>query len=381
MVEDDHNDELYAMQLATASVLPMALKAAIELGVFDIISSAGSTASLSPAQIASQLAASTTGSSSSAAADVGQRLDPILHLLASHSVLTSCPTKTRGDGFPRSYGLAPVAKFFLKDHGKGSSSEGKRRGSLAPFVSLVQDRVILDSWMHLKDWVMEGGGTPFYKAHGMNGMEYMNKDPRFKDVFASSNSELSPLVTEAVVDSYCEEQQGFAGVKSLVDVGGGDGSTIHRILSRVPTIVKAINFDLPTVVQKSPSFPGVEHVAGDMFESVPQGDAVFIKWVVHMVDDEQCLKLLKNCHQSTPEKGKVVIVEVVIPETSETNVAAKALLQFNLYRNGVKPHGKERTLRELESLAGQAGFARVRVACSAYNFSVVELLKLCDAPA
>uniref|UniRef100_F6HU95 O-methyltransferase C-terminal domain-containing protein n=1 Tax=Vitis vinifera TaxID=29760 RepID=F6HU95_VITVI len=26
---------------------------------------------------------------------------------------------------------------------------------------------------------------------------------------------------------------------------------------------------------------GVEHVAGDMFTSVPNGDAIFMKWILH----------------------------------------------------------------------------------------------------
>ncbi|CAN0890122.1 Flavone 3'-O-methyltransferase OMT2 [Linum grandiflorum] len=227
--------------------------------------------------------------------------------------------------------------------------------------------------MCLKEAVVEGGGNAFYKAYGMKGMEYTKKDARFREVFRRSNSELSPLVTETILDRY--SAQGFAGVESLVDVGGGNGYTLHLILCRVPTISKAVNFDLPSVIADAPSYPGVEHVAGDMFESVPKGDAIFIKWVMHMWEDEECLKLLRNCFKATPENGKVVVVDTVIPETSETTVAAKALLQFNLYRNGVKPHGKERSLAQFHNLAQLAGFASVRVACSAFNFSVLEFLK------
>ncbi|CAI0396478.1 unnamed protein product [Linum tenue] len=354
-MEDDHDAELYAMQLATASVLPMAMKTAIELGVFDVITSAGPAASLSPAQIASQLAASTTDSSSSASADdVGQRLDPILHLLASHSVLTSSPRNVDhgggggdGDGFQRSYGLAPVAKYFLKD--------GNKTG------------------MHLKDSVVEGG-TPFNRAYRMDGMEFMRGNPRFREVFAGSITEFSPIVMEAFLERYCEE--GFAGVKSLVDVGGGDGSSSRAIVSRVSTIRNAINFDLPFVVQNAPSYPGVEHV-GDMFESVPKGDVIFMKWILHLWDDEQCVKIFRNCYQATPENGKVVIVDALIPETSETSAAAaaKASLMFNLYRMSMKPQGKERTLSQFDSLAKQAGFSHARIACFAYNFAVVEFLK------
>ncbi|CAN1235445.1 Caffeic acid 3-O-methyltransferase [Linum perenne] len=349
-MEQEHRHELYAMQLATASVTPMALKAAIELGVFDIINSAGAGASLSPAQIASKLASTMAAAAASDVDDrvdsIAERLDPILQLLSSHSILT-CDDS--GDGLiRRSYGLAPVARFFVKDGG----------GSL----------------MHLKDSVLEGGGNAFYKAYGMNGGDYMGKDQRFREAFFGSISELSPLIMEAFLERY--SNGGFQGVETLVDVGGGNGSSIHLISSRVPTIRKAINFDLPFVLEKSTLYSGVEHVAGDMFESVPKGDAIFMKWILHLWDDEQCLKILSNCYNALPENGKVVAIDALVPETSNETTDHKALLQFSLYRMNTKPQGKERTLTQFDSLAKQVGFSRARIACYAYNFAVFEFIKL-----
>ncbi|CAN0928222.1 Caffeic acid 3-O-methyltransferase 2, partial [Linum grandiflorum] len=317
---DDHihhneeDDELYAIQLATASVAPMALKCAIELGVLDIINSAGQGASLTPEQIASHLADHDVG-------PIADRLDPILRLLSSHSILIRDGSTIRG-----SYGLAPVARFFVKGGGGGS---------LGPFVCMIQDKVVLDAWLHLKDSVLEGGGNAFYKAYGMNGGDYIGKDQRYRETFFGAISEFNPLIMERFLERY----SGFEGVETLVDVGGGNGSGVHLISSRFPTICKAINFDLPSVVEKSPSYPGVEHVAGDMFKSVPKGDAIFMKWILHLWDDEQCLKILTNCHKSLPENGKVVIVDALDPETS--NEATKAMLQFSLYRDNTKPQGKE----------------------------------------
>ncbi|CAN1175641.1 Caffeic acid 3-O-methyltransferase [Linum perenne] len=346
------------MQLATASVTPMALKAAIELGVFDIINSAGAGASLSPAQIASKLVADVDDRVDS----IAERLDPILQLLSSHSILTC---DDRGDGLiRRSYGLAPVARFFVKGGG----------GSLGPLVCMIQDRVVLDAWMHLKDSVLEFGGNAFYKAYGMNGGDYMGKDPRFREAFFGSISELSPLIMEAFLERY--SNGGFQSVETLVDVGGGNGSSIHLISSRVPTIRKAINFDLPFVLEKSTLYSGVEHVAGDMFESVPKGDAIFMKWILHLWDDEQCLKILSNCYNALPENGKVVAIDALVPETSNEATDHKALLQFSLYRMNTKPQGKERTLTQFDSLAKQVGFSRARIACYAYNFAVFEFIKL-----
>lgn len=77
--EDNYS---YAMELASSSVLPMVLMAAVELKVLDIIAKAGPGAQLSPSEIASQLPAATRNP------DAPEMLDRMLRLLASHSILT-----------------------------------------------------------------------------------------------------------------------------------------------------------------------------------------------------------------------------------------------------------------------------------------------------
>jgi len=65
-------------------------------------------------------------------------------------------------------------------------------------------------------------------------------------------------------------------VNVLVDVGGGVGNTLGVVTSKYPNI-KGINFDLTCALAQAPSYPGVEHVAGDMFVDVPTGDAMILK--------------------------------------------------------------------------------------------------------
>ena len=105
-----------------------------------------------------------------------------------------------------------------------------------------------------------------------------------------------------IMNAFFANYDGFEGVKSLVDVGGGVGSAASIIVKKFPHI-RAINFDLPHVIasapkdipgMKNPNFlnfqqstdilvtiheivAGVEHVAGDMFESVPSADVILLK--------------------------------------------------------------------------------------------------------
>ncbi|XP_022143519.1 caffeic acid 3-O-methyltransferase-like, partial [Momordica charantia] len=127
--------------------------------------------------------------------------------------------------------------------------------------SLIQDQVFLDSWRELKNAVIEGG-VAFNRAHGgVHAFEYPDFDTRFNKVFNTAMLNETTMGIKKIVESY----KGFANLKQLVDVGGGLGVTLQIITSKYPSI-EGINF-----IRDAPAYPGVEHVGGDMFESVPRG--------------------------------------------------------------------------------------------------------------
>lgn len=232
---DDEAAVLYAMQLVSFSVLPMTLKAAIELKLLETISLAGPGAQLTPAEIAARLP-----SISNPEAPV--MLDRILRLLASYSILT-CSLSPSGD---RSYGAAPVCKYLTPN------ADGV---SMAALSLMNQDRVLMESWYHLKDAVIEGG-IPFNKAFGMTAFEYHGTDPRFNTVFNEGMSGHSTIITNKLLEIY----EGFDGLSSLVDVGGGVGATLGKITAKYPGI-RGINFDLPHVISEALPLPGLVNFA------------------------------------------------------------------------------------------------------------------------
>ncbi|KAK7844145.1 caffeic acid 3-o-methyltransferase 1 [Quercus suber] len=87
------------------------------------------------------------------------------------------------------------------------------------------------------------------------------------------------------------------------------------------------------------------------------------------------LKVLKNCYEALPDQGKVIVVDLVIPEAPATAGDDKSLFQLYLFMVNTNPKRKERKDKEFESLAKEAGFSGIQVACCAYNFSVVEFYK------
>ncbi|TQE12802.1 hypothetical protein C1H46_001448 [Malus baccata] len=132
------------------------------------------------------------------------------------------------------------------------------------------------------------GGLAFNKAYGMNVVDYIGRDDRLGSVFKDSMKEFNLIFKKEIMEIYTR----LKGLRTLVDVDGGDGT--------IP------NYDLPSVVEKSPSHPRIEHIARDMFVRIPKGDAIFMK------DDDLCLMILKNCYEALPDNGKVIVVDMVI---------------------------------------------------------------------
>ncbi|CAI9106578.1 OLC1v1005767C2 [Oldenlandia corymbosa var. corymbosa] len=245
----------YAMQLVTSASLPMVLYNAVKLNLFGIIAKAGHGSKLSPAQISAQLDTQNPGAAS--------MLDRMLRLLSTYSVLTYDEVAAEdGAGCERVYGLTSVGEFFVPD---------ENGISISPLVELLHDKVLMDSWYELGNAVIEGD-VPFNRVHGTHAFDYPSRDPRFNELFNKGMVGPTAITMNEILDHY----KGFEQLHTLVDVGGGLGITLHKIISKYPSI-KGINFDLPHVVEAAPSYPGVVHVGGDMFESVPGGDAIFMK--------------------------------------------------------------------------------------------------------
>jgi O-methyltransferase domain len=96
----------------------------------------------------------------------------------------------------------------------------------------------------------------------------------------------------------------FLKFEQIVDVGGGQGALLHEILSAYPNL-RGVLIDLPSVVTgasvlRSGAIAGrCEVVGGDFFQAVPEGaDAYLMRVVIHDWNDEDALRILRNCRDS-----------------------------------------------------------------------------------
>ncbi|KAH7690784.1 O-methyltransferase COMT-type protein [Dioscorea alata] len=339
-----------AMDLGCGIALPMTLKAMIELDVLEVMAAAGPSALLSPEEIASKIQTNNP--------DAHEVLDRMLRFLAAHKVVTCEVVVGEEDGeSKRRYGLGPVCKFYTKDE------DGV---SLAPFLLVHLSKAWADTWANIKHMVLDGS-APFVKTHGTTLFEYEDKDPHFSEMFNKAMFNQTTMLMKKMLENY----KGFESINVLVDVAGGHGGILSIILSKYPHI-KGINFDLPNVVSQAKPIQGVKFVGGDMFESVPSGDAILLKEVLHNWSDADCMKVLKNCWKALPDNGKLIVIEQVIPKKIDE---AKNALLLDIVMLTFFTGGKERTEQEYQFFAKESGFSKVEFVCNIYSFSVMEFYK------
>ena len=119
-------------------------------------------------------------------------------------------------------------------------------------------------------------------------------------------------------------------------------------------------------VKCTENFPGI-----DFFQAVPSGsDAYLLSHVLHDWTDEQCLKILKNCHRAMEPGVKLLVIEMLVPAGNSPSVTK--LLDLEML---VITGGRERTETEYKTLFETAGFTGFRVIPTKESVSVLETVK------
>uniref|UniRef100_A0A0E0K734 Uncharacterized protein n=1 Tax=Oryza punctata TaxID=4537 RepID=A0A0E0K734_ORYPU len=342
---------LAMMELANMISVPMALTAVIRLGVPAKLWAGGANAPLAAADL---LPAGHPDPSV---------LERLLRLLASRGVFS----EHSGSSSPRRFSLTAVGRTLVPS-GAGAS--------YADYVLQHHQDALVRAWPLLHEAVLDPAGPePFARANaGVPAYAYYGKDREANEVMLRAMTGVSEPFMEALLDGY--GGGGFEGVSTLVDVGGSSGACLEMIMRRVGTIRDGVNFDLPDVVAAAPPIPGVRHVGGDMFKSIPSGDAIFMKWVLTTWTNEECTAILSNCHRALPGGGKVIACEPVVPDTTDGSTRTRALLENDIFVMATyRTQGRERSEEEFRQLGLAAGFASFRAIYLDPFYAVLEYTK------
>lgn len=229
----------------------VALKCAVELRIADIIDRYGQPISLS--KIVENI-------EDAPSPDISL-LQRVMRVLVRKNIFSAAQSET-GETL---YGITRASKWILRD----------TKMTLAPMLLLENHPLHLNPCNYISEIVREGteNGTAFFRCHGHEQFDLTGLDPDYNKLFNEGMVCTARIVSKAVISGY---KDGFNKIKSLVDVGGGIGGSLSEIVRAYPHI-KAINFDLPHVVSTAPNYDGITHVGGDMFVSIPNADAVYMK--------------------------------------------------------------------------------------------------------
>ena len=96
-----------------------------------------------------------------------------------------------------------------------------------------------------------------------------------------------------------------------------------------------------------------------------------MKHIIHDWEDERALTILQNCHRATTENGKLLVVEMVIPEGNTPSLGKFLDLEMLLLL-----HSYERTEAEYRALFERAGFKLTRIVPTPSPHSVIEGVRL-----
>nr|AXY54917.1 O-methyltransferase [Secale cereale] len=334
-----------------AFVKSLTLKAATDLGIADAIHRRGGATTLS--DLAAETGIHPTKLSN---------LRRIMRVLTTSGIFSVQHSDVVSDD-DAVYKLTRVSRLLVK-----SSSY-----PLSPVVPVLVDPFAWSALLKMPEWLAtDERASLFDLAHGCPLWDTTVEDGGlFKDGMAADSR-----VAMQVLLARCGGV--FEAVReSLVDVGGSHGTTAAAVANAFPHI-KCTVLDLPDVVAGAPANDAaLTFVAGDMFEYIPQADAILLKWILHDWKDGDCIKILRRCKEAIPSRdagGKVIIIETVVGSGSPGAQKifpkeAQVLMDvFMMYIDGI-----EREEHEWSKIFFEAGFSDYKITPTNGVLSVIEV--------
>ena len=211
-------------------------------------------------------------------------------------------------------------------------------------------------WKHLPDMIIDGKQDAFIREYGQKIFEYADRNPQYAKVFNQAMNSYSRIQTAFVSEAL--DGYDFSNIHHICDVGGGQGHLLCNLLQKYPHLKGSI-LELGSVTRNKDllwaSKMGLDerctYVIGDMFNEVPPADAYIMKMILHDWSDDECVKILSNIHRSSPNEGKVFIVEHLIPVPEIPHFSKF----FDIHMMCVAS-GRERTIEEYTILLERSGW-------------------------
>lgn len=221
-------------------------------------------------------------------------------------------------------------------------------------------------WGRLRDAVRTGSRQTG-AALGAEIFSYYESQPAERAMFLGAMRGLSAAAAVEAPRVYDATPH-----RTVCDVGGSAGNVACGFLRTNPQL-RGVVFALPEVAPlatRSIADAGLSErctvVGGDFFADVPAADLYLLKHILHDWSDDQCKTILANIARRIEPNGRVLVIEMVIPDDSSPSAAQ--LMDVNML---VMLPGRERTVSQYAALLAAAGLSLVDVRPTHSPMSVI----------
>ncbi|WP_223778187.1 acetylserotonin O-methyltransferase [Streptomyces sp. 135] len=187
--------------------------------------------------------------------------------------------------------------------------------------------------------------------------EHLEEGAAFEKVM----SETTTNCVNALVETH-----DFTAYPRIMDVGGGRGTLLSRVLEAAPK-AQGVLFDMPHVIDMARSslreeadpdvVSRIEFTGGSFLESVPPGaDLYMIKSILVDWPDSQVARLLANLHSAMAPGGRLLVVDWFGRDAAEAGRSVEGYEAIVSFSAWTLWGGRLRVRTEFESLLDAAGF-------------------------
>jgi hypothetical protein len=196
-------------------------------------------------------------------------------------------------------------------------------------------------------------GLPaFPSVHGQPIFDWLAEHPEQASQFNEAMTGGASLRREPLLE------RDWTGVSTVVDVGGGSGSTVIALLLAQQHL-DGIVFDLPhleaeatAAIELAELSARCRFVGGNFFESVPPGADVYVmSAILHDWDDTSAAAILQSLRTAMRPDSRLLLLESVLADGNEPDVAKITDLHML-----VALGGRERTEPQWRALLTGTGF-------------------------
>ncbi|MFI7386388.1 methyltransferase [Streptomyces sp. NPDC049813] len=210
------------------------------------------------------------------------------------------------------------------------------------------------------DRTVRTGEVAFEHHFGENHFDHFARDPELAALFdrsmAAGSRMFDPLPSHPVLTAAAQAPGGG----TVVDVAGGNGELLGRILTAHPGL-HGVLLERPHAAEAARRLLDTAGCAarcsfraGDFADVPPGGDVYVLSRILHDWDDERCRTILRHCARAMPDHADLLVVERVLPADGSYSLATAWDLHMMC-----NVGGRERTADHYARLFADAGLALV----------------------